>query len=1369
MSGERTQSSGQPEPSLNDGASSEVSSFEEYLLEALVQDEPSPRLPGLGQWLGGRDGRRFEVLEELGHGAMGWVFRARDSELQRKVALKFLLPRKGLTDVALREARAIARLSHEHIIRIFDVGEWSNTAGGVRLPFLVMECLEGESLTALLRRVHHLEPKPALEMLDGIVAGLTHAHEHHVIHRDLKPSNVFITRGGTVKLLDFGLAWLTLPTSTRTPFLPTAGTPAYMAPEQWLGAPQDERTDIWASGVILFQLLTGTLPTPRAASATVKAWVTSAEPMPSVRAVRPELPQELDAFLTTALAKEPSRRFPTAREMLEELREVASRLGFAREASHAMAPQRRQVAMVSCQLTGLTEPLDPEELGELDAAFHQACGDVITHHGGSIVMSMGGEVLACFGYLRGREDDSERAVRAALHLARHLPEVLRRQLPHLPAGMPAVRLGVCTDRVVLEERAIQGEAPRFAVWLARQVGPGEVALGNTTWRLVRRLFESELLEPRAFESLSGPMRPQVYRVVGEREAYSRFDRALADGGLMPLVGRERELRRLLELWERARSGQGACVLVSGEAGIGKSRLLQELREQVASSGAVVLMPVQCWPRFSAGPLQAPIAVLQHLLRFSPDATPAQILRELTERMDALGMSAEQAQLIGLFFALPVAEDAPLRQLAPDWRKQRAFEALVELLRRAARERPLLITVEDLQWADSVRLELLGALVEHLGDANILVALSARPEFHFPWPRIPWFHQLGVERLSAGLSAHLSREVARGRELPAELLQALVRKTDGVPLFIEEMTRMVLEQQGPDAAAPGGLPQSIPVTLRELLLARLDLLPSRQKALVQLCAVVGRDLSLALLVKLTGRGEAELRWALAGLEEAGLLQEQQDASGPIFQFRHVLIQETAWLSLSRRERQRYHQNIARVLEAHFPQVGETRPEVLAHHYTEAGEPEKAFPYWERAGRQACLKAAHPEAVRYLSQALALLRGRPESPERNQQELGLLMALGGPLMQTRGFRAPEVKQAYARVRELIQIQVESLPADDLASWDPYISYAQADFQLRHWMAGHIVAQGEQREHRPRLLALGHRMLAVDHLMWGQMRLAREHIERSMAFEEEVEREGALDARHGLSKVSALSVASLLFSALGEPEAARRYSQDALALAERVGHPHILGYALTYAAVSCQLRRETREALDLAVKADALASAHDFGVWLAMAELIRGWTSCMLGQEEAGLSLLKQGIERWRMLGLRAGVPYNFILLAEVELRRGWMPKAVASMLEAQAWQQTTGEHSYAAELHRIQGELLRARRQEGSAKYCFFRAIALARQQGAGLFELRATVGLGQLLRDQGRWHAARRLLARTCARLGAEQHDSPDFRAARTLLAQLAEA
>jgi class 3 adenylate cyclase len=977
----------------------EGSSFEDdSLLARVLWEELAQRRPHPGERLGGREGRRFEILETLGAGAMGQVFRARDAELQREVALKFLLPREGLTEVALVEARAIARLDHENIVRIFDVGEWSGEPGAPRLPFLVMEYLEGESLAALLAR-ERPGLRRALKILEAIATGLAHAHERHLIHRDLKPSNVFLTRQGRVKLLDFGLAHL-LASAARAPSLPPAGTPAYMAPEQWRGEAQDERTDVWAVGVMLYELLMGRLPYEGGALEQLRAQVTSAEPIPPVRSHRPELPQELEAFLAMALAKDPARRFRTARELQEELRELEARLGFVREAPRASAPQRRQVTLMACQLTGLAglgEPLDAEELGELEGAFHQGCEEVIRQQGGAVALYMGGELLACFGHLQAREDDSERAVRAGLHLSRGFQEILRQRVPRLAQAGLAVRAGIQTDLMTLDARApdlrgralaLPGDAPRVAAWLAKQAGPGEVLLGDMTWRLVRGAFKAEPLGPRAFEGLSGAVSLGVHRVLRERRAAVRFDRALVAGGLTPLVGRERELRWLLGLWEQARRGEGGYVLVQGEAGIGKSRLIRELVQRV-SPESFSWLEFQCRSQFGAQAFHPVIEVLRRMFRFAPEWTPAQHLQELEERLGVLGLSRVQAHLMGQLLSLPLPEDSPVHLLTPERQKEETFEAMVALLLLVSRARPVLITTEDLHWADSTKLEFLEVVLERIAGARILCVFSARPEFQPTWPRRPWFHALQLERLPAGSAGDMVKEVAQGRALSEGALQQLVRRTDGIPLFIEELTRMVLEG--------GALPRSVPATLHELLLARLDMLPSRQKSLAQLCAALGREFSEALLVALEGHEEAALRRGLAGLMEAGLLQAQEEAAEPGYRFRHALFQEVAYQSLCRGTRRQYHLRIARVLAEHFPEVERTQPEVLAHHRTEAGEVEQAISLWVRAGVLATQRMANREAVSHFSQARRLLFSLPETSRRGHDELKTLMAFGMPLMQ------------------------------------------------------------------------------------------------------------------------------------------------------------------------------------------------------------------------------------------------------------------------------------------------------------------------------------------------------------------------------------
>ncbi len=1310
--------------------SSEGSESDSFLRRLLQASSP-PRMPFPGEKLGGQEGHRFEVLEKLGEGGMGQVFRAWDSELQREVALKFLLPQPELAEAALREARVIARLDHENIVRIFDVGEWRGAPGELQVPFLVTEYLRGELLTALLRR-ERPGLQRTLEILDAIVTGLAHAHQRHIVHRDLKPGNVFLTTEGTVKLLDFGLAHLTVLNASHAAELPTGGTPAYMAPEQWHDARQDARTDVWAVGVLLYEMLTGRLPFPSATFQELREQVTSDRAVPPVRALCPELPGEVESLLSNALAKDPARRFPSAWELQQELRELIVHLGLEPVAPRSSETQRRQVTLVCCQLTGLVnlgEPLDAEELEEWEAAFHQVCSDVIQQHGGSDALHMAQEVIACFGHPQAREDDAERAVRAGLHLTGNLLESLRRRMPGRPPQGLAVKVGIHTDLMSLDVRVpasrgpaltLPGEVPKVAAWLAKQAGPGEVLLGDTTGRLVRGAFELESLGPRSFEGLSRPTALEVHRARGERRTVVRFDRALAAGDISPLVGRDRELQWLRERWEQALRGQGAFVLLQGEAGIGKSRLIRELVEKVSQEPAVLLQ-FQCWSQLFTSALQPVVQVLQRLFQLSEADTPQQHLKELEERLGALGLSSEDVHVLGLLLSLPIAEDSPVRLFTPERRKEKTFAALVALFRRATLVRPVLVTIEDLQWANSTQVEFLSFLLDRIEQARVLVVLSARPEFQVPWPRRLPLQELPVERLPAESAAVLVTEVARGQLLPGETLQQLVSRTDGIPLFIEELTRMVLEETPADAARDGGLPRSIPVTLRELLLARLDMLPPRQKALLQLCAVMGRDFTHALLAALAELDEESLRRGLAGLKEAGLLQEREGTAEPSYQFRHALIQEAAYQSLSRNMRRRNHRRIAQVLTERFPEAVHARPEVLAHHHTEAGESEPAIQHWARAGQLARMRAAPVESVGYLTRALTLLRGLPEDPQHLIEELQLVGTLGSPLAQLQGYRSPEVERIYDRTRELLHRVGEDLPTLEPSYWEVCAYHlARAEFQPLQELVEQLVRRGK-RQHDGEMRALGYRMMATVCLCRGQVRTAAEYSEHAEACTRLDL--GQLEVRQGISpRLISQAYAPVIYSVLGQPEQARRHSQRIIDLAGHLGHPHSTAFGLTCVAMACQFRGEAQGALTWADKVIALCGEGHEWAWQIWSMFIRAWALSELGQPREGLVLMRQLAERWRARGISGGVSYNLSLLAGLYLKLGRMGEGLATVHEALAVVKSTGERLCEAELLRLQGEFLRADGRRREARSRFSAALALARRQGAGLFEQRAAASL-----------------------------------------------
>ena len=714
-------------------------------------------------------------------------------------------------------------------------------------------------------------------------------------------------------------------------------------------------------------------------------------------------------------------------------------------------------------------------------AYQAACRQVIARYDGHIAQYLGDGVLVYFGYPTAHEEDAARAVRSGLEIVTAVS-----QLAYTPPLQ--VRIGIHTGPVVVgeigagerTERLALGETPNIAARVQGVAEPDTVVMSEATQRLVHGLFECQDLGPQTLKGISTPV--SVYRVIGESTAQSRFEVAVG-AGLTPLVGREEELGLLQRRWTQAKEGAGQVVLLSGEAGIGKSRLVQTLKEQVLAEGTTRI-EFRCSPYHQNSAFYPIIDHLQRLLQFQREDTPQIKVTKLQQVLTAYRFpQADTLPLLTALLSLPHPQETPPLTLSPQKQKQKTQEALVAWLMEDATRAAVYCAWEDLHWADPSTLEFLTLFLEQLPTARVFSILTFRPEFTPPWGAHSYLSQLTLSRLRRTAVEAMVENVTSGKALPVDVVQQIVAKTDGVPLFVEELTKTVVES-GLLIEADGHYelrsplpPLAIPSTLQDSLMARLDRL-APVKELAQLGATLGREFSYDLLHAVSPLDESSLQQGLRQLVEVELLYQRGLPPQATYLFKHALIQDTAYQSLLKSKRQQYHQQIAQVLEARFSDIKETQPELLAHHYTEAGLIEQAIPYWQRAGQRASQRSAHVEAISHLSKGLDLLKTLPDTPERAQQELTLQIALGAPLQATKGFGAPEVETVYTRARELCQ-QVGETPQLFPVLWGLWLFYTgRAEHETARELAEQLLSLAQSAQD-PALLLQAHHAL-VDHLV-------------------------------------------------------------------------------------------------------------------------------------------------------------------------------------------------------------------------------------------------------------------------------------------------
>jgi class 3 adenylate cyclase/predicted ATPase len=1031
--------------------------------------------------------------------------------------------------------------------------------------------------------------------------------------------------------------------------------------------------------------------------------------------------------------------------------------------------EHRQLSVLFCDLVGsvaLAERLDPDSLHEVLTAYHRRATEIVEAAGGVVAQYQGDGILAYFGYPVASEDDAERAIRAGLNLVKEFQsspalEKLRLRVG-IATGMAVV--GELAAAAMADQPPIVGGTPNLAARLQSIAEPNTIIIAPSTKRLAGGLFEYADLGPQDLKGFSQPIR--AWRVLGESVAASRFE-ALRSAH-MSLIGREEEFELLLRRWARAKSGEGRVVLITGEAGIGKSRLTLALQEQLAAEAHTRLI-------YHGSPYHRDSAfypVISQLVRTAGIEHEDSAEQKLAKLETVLAPTAENLKeavsLLAPLLSIPLGSQYAPLDLTPQRRKDRTFSALLGQLDVLANRQPVLLVLEDAHWFDPTSLEIFSLTIERITSLPVLLVITARPEFAPPWPSHTHVSTITLNRLGKHEGEALAFSIAKGKALPPEVLNHILAHTDGVPLFVEELTKTVLESgllndAGDRYVLRGPLSSlAIPSTLHASLLARLDRLAA-VKDVAQTAAAIGREFSYSLIAAVAGLLEQDLRAALTQLVAAELIFQRGLPPEAKYLFKHALVQDAIYASLVRSRRQQIHAQIARALEEQFPDVVTGEPEMLAHHFTAAGLTERGVLYWNRAGQHASDRSAFVEAARHFNTGIELLKALPDTPARTRQELALHIGLGAALIVTKGHATVEVEQAYLKAHALcLQIgETPELTPVLLGLWRCYIARSQLHKSRE---LGENLLRLSHLNDDPAQAVVAHYALGNSSLLLAELSEARRHFEDGISHYTPEQHLAEVFRSAQDPGVACLSYSALCLWLLGFPDQARTRGQHALALAHELEHPFSVAYARCCCAFVSQFRRDVQDVREHAEAALALATEQGFAAWAALATSFRGWALAMEDKSEKGLVELQQGIAGLRAMGAGIWLPFRCTMLADVFDLLGNTKEGLQSLAEAQTLMTQTAERWWEAEIYRLEGTLLSRSSTAPPAEVetWFRRALDVARRQEAKSLELRAAISLARLWHRQGKQAEARDLLA-PIYNWFTEGFDAPDLKEAKALL------
>ncbi|MDF0650372.1 MAG: adenylate/guanylate cyclase domain-containing protein [Nitrospira sp.] len=1040
--------------------------------------------------------------------------------------------------------------------------------------------------------------------------------------------------------------------------------------------------------------------------------------------------------------------------------------------------ERRQLTVMFCDLVGsttLARRLDPEDLQASIRRFLETCSEAISRFNGYIAKYMGDGLLVYFGYPHAHEHDAERAVHAGLAVLELVRALPRDSELHQDSDI-AARIGIATGPVIVgelmgqdtaKERSVFGETPNLAARLQALAAPNQLIVDSATKRLIGDEFE---LADQRTVSLKGFETPvQVWQVLGSKLSTSRFESYRA-GRLTQFIGREHETALLLGRWREAVEGEGQVVLLCGEAGIGKSRIARNLRDRLGEERYQTIQ-FQCSPYHTNAALYPVTTYLRQSAGLLDEDSPPTQLHKLEALMADKGLDDRvTVALLADLLSIRGDEQNQLLNLSPDKSKDMTLESLVQYLQRLADHSPVMLIVEDAHWIDPTTLDLMTRVIDRIRQMRALVLITFRPEFRPVWAEYSHVTLLTLNRLTRRQSAELIATMTSGKMLPQEVQEAILAKTDGVPLYIEESIENLLQTgllaEGTDSftLTTPLKEMAIPDSLQALLMERVDRL-GPVKEIVQIGATIGREFPYDLLHAAVDVSEGELHNALNLVVASGLIVQEGERSFARYRFKHAFIQEAAYNTLSKKSRRLLHARIARTVEEKFPERAQLEPELLAYHYEQARLIGQAVDYWRVAARRDTARSANIEAVNHFNSALTLLKDLPAGTKRDASELDLLIARGFPLQRVKGYASQEVERNYLRARELSQENSES-DHHFIATRGLWVFHLVRGALTKACTLVEDLLSRAIHRHNPDLLIRAHESVGSTYSFLGRFEEAKTHLLAGKAlYDQHRHRSQILIYTQDPGVTTRIMLARTLWI-LGEVDQVETLLQEAIGMARELEHPFTLAFALAIGSLIYSTIGDADRTLALAEEAIAISTKYSFEVTFAWATSFQAWALAEKGKEE-GIRKLVNGLAATRAAGANLNNTYTLALLADVFLRRKQIQEGLSAIREAQELATTQGERHWHAELLRLKGELLLGQSDESisEAEQCFTEALRIAQDQHARMLELRAATSLARLFKKLHKVDEAERVLNAACSWF-SDRLANPDLVEAQTVLDQL---